>query len=378
MPSDCVVHLVGVDPIRIGGVEAHIHELSAQLYGRGWRSVLCFDKEPCAEVRDYLALPNVDFESCGSLSRPGSASIWRVSRVLWRYRPRILHLQFTPGLSAFPWLARFHGVEKVFFTDHSSWPGGLPPGRPRWKRMVSSAVTAPLTRVIVVSEYGQRSIAATGFVAPRRVARIYNGFDFRRLPDEPGIGQRFREKRGIPQDRAMVLQVSEVIPRKGIEDLLRAARKVIDVRPETQFVIVGDGFARPDCQLLADGLGIAPNVTWLGLITDPVAEGLYEAADIVCLMSHRESFGMVLMEAIASARPVVATRVGGVPEVVQDGQNGFLVELGDHQAMADRLVELLDDPMLRQTMGDYGYRYAAQHFDLQRNVGALVSLYGID
>ena len=125
-------------------------------------------------------------------------------------------------------------------------------------------------------------------------------------------------------------------------------------------------------------MGLAGHLTWTGNVVDTLAEGVYAAAEIVCQMSRwEEVFGFVIAEAMVSGKPVVATRVGGIPELIDDGQTGFLVDRGDHQAMADKILALLADANLRHSMGCAGRLKAKIRFDLKKNVAELISSYGI-
>jgi len=119
---------------------------------------------------------------------------------------------------------------------------------------------------------------------------------------------------------------------------------------------------------LAGDMGIADHVTWTGIVRDPFGEGLFAAADVVCQVSRwEEVFGWVIAEAMAFSRPLVATRVGGIPELVQDGKSGFLTDRGDVEGMARRILELLGDDALRRRMGKSGRRIAEEKFDLRHN-----------
>jgi glycosyltransferase involved in cell wall biosynthesis len=114
------------------------------------------------------------------------------------------------------------------------------------------------------------------------------------------------------------------------------------------------------------------------VVQDPLGEGLYAAADVVCQVSRwEEVFGYVIAEAMASSKPLLGTRVGGIPELIEDGKTGFLVERGDTEAMADRLLRLLEDARLREAMGQAGRRAAETRFNHKVNVGQLIKLYGI-
>jgi len=176
----------------------------------------------------------------------------------------------------------------------------------------------------------------------------------------------------------VILQVSWIIPEKGIADLLNAARIVIEREPNAHFVLAGEGRFREEYTRLAQEFGIASHVSWTGLVTDPFAEGLYGAADVVCQMSRwEEGFGWVIAEGIAYGKPVVATRVGAIPEIVQDSKTGFLVNRGDSTAMADALTKLIRDPKLRAQLGASGRVVTETEFELGNNLRQVLQLYGI-
>lgn len=370
--------VLGVAPKRIGGIEAFVHELAGQLSTRGWRVVVCFLNEPPEEVRSYLCSSHVRQEACPQIWRNSATAVRGMARLLWRYRPRIVHLQFTPFLSPHPWLARLFGVRRVFFTDQSSRPEGYIHRRaPLWKLLAGRCINLPLDAVIGVSDFNCRALAAWGMVPAARLQRIYNGIAWDRAQDD-GRGAEFRRRHGIPPDRTLVTQVSNLIPEKGIADFLDAAHEAVSVEPGLHFALVGEGTSQMAFAARARELGLADRVTWTGLVRDPIGEGAFAAADIVCQMSRwEEAFGMVIAEAMAFSKPVVATRVGGIPEVVRDGETGFLVARGDAASAARRMVELARDPGLRTRMGNAGRLYAETEFDVRKNVTAVLRLYGL-
>lgn len=376
-----VVSVFGIEPTRVGGAEAYARELSRQLGERGWQSVLCFLKEPPAKVRAHLELPNVRIEVIEDSWRANWSALLRLRRILRKYRPEILHLHFTGFIGPYPWLAKLCGVKQVFFTDHSSHPEGHVIRRaPLWKRLIARLVNQPLTGVITVSGYGYRSVAARDLVPRPRIEMIYNSADVSRsvFPDREGRAFEFRRKYSIPEDRALIVQVSWLIPEKGVADLLKAARLVVTRNPKVHFAFVGDGAYREHYQGQACEMGIGDNVTFTGQVEDPMAEGVYAAADIVCQVSRwEEVFGYVIAEAMSSAKPLVATRVGGIPELVEDEKTGFVVERGDAQAIADSILKLIAEPELRKRMGEAGREVALEKFDLAGNVEKVTALYGV-
>lgn len=378
--AQSVVSVFDVEPRFIGGTETYARELSRQLGRRGWRSVLCFVTPPTEEVRRFLDLPNVSIELLHQdVTRFNFRVMARVARILRRYKPRIVHFHYVDLLSLYPWVARLASGADVFFTDHGSRPEGHRSERASLpRRALARVVNWPVTRVICVSDYGYRSLGDRGLLPQGRCQRIYNGVDLSRVVESRERASAFRRRFSIPEGRTVVTQVSWIIPEKGILDLLHAARPIIAARPASHFVIVGEGAFRDEYMAKGRELGLEGHLTWTGLVEDPFTAGVYDATDILCQASRwGEVFGWVIAEAMAYGRPVVATRVGGIPEVVSEQQSGLLVDRGDVAALTDNLLALIDDPTRRMAMGKAAREKVQTLFDLQKNVTQLLESYGI-
>ena len=379
MPA--VVTVYALAPRYIGGGENYVRELSLQLAARGWQSVVCFLTTPPDEVRRYLDLPNVSFEVLDSDSpRPKLSTLRKLSQILKRHDAKVLHLHMVGFVGPYPWVAKLRSVNRIIFTNHMSHPEGYAPQRaPLWKRQLVRVINWPMTGVICVSDYNRRCLSALDTLPDGRFKRIYNGVDFSRVPENgPAVGRAFRERYGIPANRIVIVQVSWIIPEKGVVDLLRAAQIVVAKNPDTHFVLVGEGDDRESFMKDAEQMGLKDHITWTGLVQDPFAEGVYDAADIVCQASRwEEAFGQVIAEAMACSKPVVGTRVGGIPEVIVDGKSGFLVDRGDCETLAQRIIQLASDANLRAEMGRAGHQIAQSQFEMGDIVRQVINLYGI-
>jgi len=330
-------------------------------------------------VRRYLELPNVTLDTLPCPERVTLAGLVGLARLLRRHQPDILHLHFTGFVSPYPWMARLVGTRRVYFTDQKSQPAGYVPQRAAGtKRALVRMINWPLTAVTTPTEYGRRCLATLDTFPQDRLRIVSNAVDLGRVPKNEDVAAEFRRRYRIPTDRALVLQVSWLIPEKGIDDLLEAARLVVDRRPSVHFAVVGEGDHREHYLQRTRELGLKDHVTFTGLLQDPLAEGAYAAAAVVCQVSRwEEIFGWTITEAMASARPVIATRVGGIPEVVADGETGYLVPSRDPRAVAEAIIRLVDDRDTRAALGRAGRMRVERLFDLSVTVAQLLRLYGI-
>jgi glycosyltransferase involved in cell wall biosynthesis len=366
----------GVKPTRIGGTETFARELSLQLHARGWKSVLCFLAEPADEVRAFLNVSNISIEVVENVTNVNWSATASLARVIRKYRADALHLHYTGFLGLYPWLARLSSVKQVFFSDHSSRPAGYVPRRaPLWKRVAARAINAPITKVVCVSKYGQECLTTLDLLPRERHALVYNAVDRSRIANGSSSAT-FKKRYQIPEDRVLIVQVSWMIPEKGIPELLNVARLLLEKNPKVHFVLVGEGAYREQFMKEAESLGLSSHITWTGLIKDPFGEGVFSAADIICQVSDwEELFGWMIAEGMAHGKPIVATRVGGIPELIAEGVSGYLVSRGESELAAARLDELARNVDLRKSMGKAGSDLVNEKFDLQRNVAQLVRLY---
>jgi glycosyltransferase involved in cell wall biosynthesis len=275
-----------------------------------------------------------------------------------RSKPDVLHTHdLPPHLLGSPaaWLAR---VPVVIHTRH------FRTGKLTFRHALAArAASALSTAVVAVSEDSAGLLGSEG-VATSKLLVIHNGADVQAFAP----GDRWTRPPG-----RRVISVGRLSPVKDYPTLLQAARRVVACLPDFRLDIVGDGPSRASLGALRTELGLESCVRFLGERHD-VAE-LLASADAFALASTSEGLSISLLEALAAGLPIVATRVGGNPEIVEDGVTGVLVSPGDVDAVATALVSLLSDAGRLTSMARAARLRAEQHFDLRRVVARYEALY---
>jgi glycosyltransferase involved in cell wall biosynthesis len=175
--------------------------------------------------------------------------------------------------------------------------------------------------------------------------------------------------------RPYILAVARLVQLKAIDVAIRAFAQLRRKHPDHRFVIAGDGPEMASLQTLTVELQLQDSVVFLGLRPNDAIPALMVGCELLVLPSKSESFPLVLLEAMAAGRPIVATRVGGVPDAVVDGQCAILVPPEDPELLAGAMATLLDDAAMRQKFGEFGRRRAQEMFSMERIGDQYVAIY---
>ncbi len=347
------------------GGEVHVRQLAAGLANRG-HDVFCVVRPRsalAARLReaglDVITLPLLDwYEPVGAA---------RLGRLLRRRAPDIVHTH-TPRDHYLAAVATAGGAAVNVGTRHQLRPfGAVWLKRPFLRRLAA---------MIAVSAAVRDTLLRARAVPPARIVTIPNGIDAGRRPAAPAG---WRRARGLDATTPVIGYVGRLSPEKGLEVLLDAARRLCPAGgAQAHWLIVGGdpsprgGYAAR-LRRLAEASGMGPRVHFLGYVEDAAAAAA--DFDIHVVPSRAEPFGLVTLEAMASARAVVATRAGGSPEIVRDGVDGLLVPPDDPAALAAALARLLDDPRLRSWLGNNARRRVRREFDEARMLDRVEALY---
>lgn len=293
------------------------------------------------------------------------SAAWRLSRVLKRLTPDIIHAHDPHGIAMAalalslgaprpaPALVASRRVDFHLKTNSFS----------RWKyRQVDCFIAA--------SEAIRRMLVDDGVTADRTVT-VHEGIDVDHVIAAPLVN--VHEAFWLPHDAPVVGNVAALVPHKGQRHLIEAVHLVVREIPDARCVILGEGELREPLERQVRDYHLEKHVLLAGFRTDVL--GCMKAFDLFVMSSVTEGLGTSVLDAMACGRAVVATRAGGIPEMVEDGVNGLLVPVRDHAAMADAIVRLLKDAPLRKRLGEAGLARVRARFTVERMVAETVSVY---
>jgi glycosyltransferase involved in cell wall biosynthesis len=371
--------------LNMGGPALHVAYLTEGLTKRGYDTTLVAGslargEDSMAFVADARGVEVVRIDELGreiSPLRDLMATI-RLARLIRKERPQILHTHTAKAGTVGRLAARLAGSRKppiVVHTFHGHvLRGYFGPVRTLLFRLLERWLAAGTTALIAVSPQVRDDLVSLG-VAPRErfvVIRLGIELDERVAPEEDGRGES-RRYLGIPGDRFAVGWIGRMTAVKRTDDVLIAFKSLRDSGVDAVLCMVGDGPDRLPLEQRAQELGLARDTVFLGYQEDVAP--FYAAFDVLVLPSGNEGTPVTVIEALAAERPVVATRVGGVPDVVRDGEDGFLVEAGATEELADRLGRLARDPDLRARMGKKGRERVLPRYAVKRLVDDVDELY---
>jgi L-malate glycosyltransferase len=361
----------------IGGAQTHLLQVLRLLDRRRFRPLLCClatdRKDPLHlldQVRE-LGVPILDArlrDTANSLVRPHSfAQMARVAGEFRRQRVRIVHSYLFHANWFGTLTARLARVPVAIVSKRSM--DVYPRARDRW---ACSLVNRLADCVTAVAAAVRDHVHQTEGCPLEKIVIIPNGIATPSVPTTSSAHGR-AQALSVNADDKVVGTITRLVWKRGHEELLRAAALVARAEPTAKFVVVGDGPLRRALEEQARGLGLNGGVRFLGAV--PQAARLLPHFDVFVLSSVWEGMSNGLLEAMAAGRPVVATRVGGNPEVVVDGESGLLVPPKDPQALADAVLRLLRDRELARRLGEAARRRIESEFTLEQMVQRLESLY---
>jgi len=360
-----VIHLV--EDLKIGGAERVIADIAEGLDSQKFDvTVWCVARG--GEIADELNEKGIKVKILGIISYYNPLNILKLARLLRKAKPDIVHIHgyFASVIGRIA--AKIAGILILINHVHSTY----------WdykKRniLMERFLSLFTHKIICCSKAVKDFVRGLERIKPAKILVIYNGVDEDRLSTFKNASS-VKAQFGIDSGDSVVGTVSSLTPHKGHKYLFQAAPMILDVLPTTKFLIVGDGILREKLEEQIKNLDLGSSVIFTG--TRKNIPDLLSAMDIFVLPScSREGLGISIIEAMAAEKPVVATDIGGIPEVVKNGETGLLVLPRNPEALAQAIIELLRNPKKANTMGKKGRIRFKEKFTNKRMLSEVENLY---
>ncbi len=306
------------------------------------------------------------------LERNSRVESYKMLRLLRLMRTQPVHVLHTHLFGANTWgrvLGKMAGVPVIIAHEHWS-------SRSSREVKIDRMLYRMTDRILVPSEASKRLIMEMEDIPAGYLDVVYNGVDISLFSPDATDAAQARQELGIGQDDIVVGTLGRLSADKGgQDDLLWAVNEARKSHPAIRLLVVGDGPLRPGLEKMASELGMMDTGTALFAGTRTDVARMLSAMDVFVLPSLKEALPIAVLEAMAMCLPVVTTRVGGVPEIAQDGTTALLVPPGDRSALKYALLRLLDDQGLRGRLGCAGQAHVHDHFTMDKMVKHVEQIY---
>ena len=373
--------LRAITRLNIGGPAIHVILLTRGLQNDRFSSALVTGLESPSEgtFRTFAEARGVHPHVVAALGREVSpANDLRATlcmyRLIRRLRPHIVHTHMAKAGTAGRVAARLAGVPIVVHTFHGhTFHSYFGRARTALFLQIERILSRVTDRLVAVGDEQRREIAAYGVAPLEKIVPIPLGLEIDDLLEAERERGTLRRELGLDRAAPLIGIVARLVSIKAHEVFLEAAARVRTAEPRSRFLVVGDGERRAELERQAQALGLGESVLFLGWRAD--MKRLYADLDVVALSSNNEGSPVALIEALAAARPVVATDVGGVSAVVRPGQTGLLVPPRDPAALADGILELLRDRPRAEALARAGRAWVYPRHAASRLIRDVEGLY---
>jgi len=358
--------------LNVGGTERHMINLATHLNREKFNLVICclYDLGSLGKqfvkrderTKVYSDLIRNKFDLCG---------IYKIYRIMKNERIHILYTINSP-------LTQLWGTVLFKMSAIDAYITRVATTKPRLhgkRRRIVNRIMIPLVdKVIAQADIHKKYLTEFEGIGKNKIEVIYNGVELERFNAETDR-LKLRESIGIGRSDPIIGIVARLAPEKGHDVLLKSAKRVVNEYPSARFLIIGDGEERQKLQQITFQLGIESNVIFLGERND--IPSMLAILDIAVLSSQQivETVSNAILEYMAAGKPVVATNAGSTADLVDNGNTGYLISCGDHEALADSILKLLKDRELAKKMGEAGRERIKEKFTIQKMTARYEALF---
>ena len=368
--------------LNVGGPSIHVVNLSAGLEPNRFEQLLVVGKESRDEgsMLDYALTRGVwphrisEIVTSFNLTPRDIKALKRLWTLMRLYRPHIVHTHTAKAGLLGRLAARLAGVPIVVHTFHGHvLHGYYGPARNWLLRRMEQSLAWLSDRLVTVSDQVKRDLIDYGVAGANKITVIPLGLDLDPFLDARSRRGEFRREMGLAAGAKLIGIVGRIFPIKNHALFLESAARIAARDNAARFVVVGDGTLRPALEDQARQLGIAERVLFTGWRVD--LPRIYADLDVLVVSSNNEGTPLSAIEAMATSCPVVATRVGGIPDIITDEVTGRVVSPGDAEAIASAVLDLLSDAEKAARIGVNAMTAARQRFDVKRLINDMDGLY---
>lgn len=368
--------------MNVGGPAIHVTALHSKLDPARFDSRLVSGTENPGEgsMIDYARQRGVEpilvpeMRGVATLAPRDAIALARLVRIIRAFKPHIVDTHTAKAGSLGRVAAWLCGVPVIVHTYHGhvltgGYYGGL---RTTLLRQMERGLAKVTTKIIAVSREIKEELVELGIAPAERIVVVPLGIEIGQFANASSLRGELHREFGLDPAAPVVGIVGRIFPIKNHRRFLTAMRAVASERADARFLVVGDGILRAEMETLARDLGIGEKTVFTGWRAD--LDRVYAALSVLVVSSDNEGTPMSAIEAMASGVPVVATRVGGLPDLVEEGRTGFLVPASDVTELARAVLRVLNDAPLRNKMGGLA-RASAGTFDAERLATDMEKLY---
>lgn len=360
-----VMHVV--NRLNYAGLEMVVYNLIRQLDAKWTSSIICCldDAGPFGEDLKSDGWPIIEL---GRRSGIDWLLPWRLARLMRSHQIDIVHTHNAAPYFYGTIAAKLARIPRVIYTKH----GNEERQSKRLAGLCYRLLSLLNNRVVTVSDELKNYLITRGEAAPAKVMTVVNGVDVEQYQikiDRTGK----RKELGLSETDFVVGHTARLSPVKDQSTLLKAIAAAMKVFPQIRLIIIGEGPLKAQLEVLADKLKISDKVFFLGIRRD--MPEIFQIMDLFVLSSLNEGTSMTLLEAMAASLPIVATKVGGNPQIVKEGVTGLLVPVQDVEAMKRAVIFILKDRAKAEAMGEAGLRRVREKFSLKEMADIYERLY---
>lgn len=345
-----------------GGVDHYIRMLLKYLDAEIFENILICSQDYNVSDYDGLVSGLEQLDMYRSIGINDFMAVFRIRKLIKKYQPDILYAHSSKA-GAIVRLANIGLKKKCIYNPHG-WAFNMKCSRK--KQILYIAIEKILSffcdKIICISDAEKESALKNRICKKDKLQVIYNGIDIGKYERNPVICS--RKELQIPEDAFVVGMVARISTQKAPDTFIRAAKLIKKEISNAFFVIVGSGELEEEVQVYAEDNNLSDSLMITGWIDEPMK--YIKQFDVAVLLSRWEGFGLVLAEYMYAKKPIVATNVDAILNLIKNGENGLLVEVDDTGATAEKCVKIFGDKKLSDKLSENGYRHVLEKYDVRR------------